>query len=185
MKRKPTVNFHSIEDLVSSNTSVSSSSFNDSGNYSSFNPSTFVETSLATQNVSHESSGNETSENNDDKENAKQDKKFRTSFSDEQKKLLDFYFNKNPYPDPRETEDMSAHLGLAEHVIKVWFQTRRSRDKKRKFSRDNNARLAARKQVNSEQIQSTPLIANLEYLKAAAALNVFACNFCGNNFPHF
>ena len=70
-------------------------------------------------------------------------------------------------------------------IFKYIFQTRRSRDKKRKFSRDNNARLAARKQVNSEQIQSTPLIANLEYLKAAAALNVFASNFCGNNFPHF
>ena len=183
VKRKPTVNFHSIEDLVSSNTSVSSSLYNDSGNYSSFNPSTLVETSLVSQNISHVSFNNETSENNDDKENAKQDKKFRTSFSEEQKKLLDFYFNKNPYPDPRETEDMSVHLGLAEHVIKVWFQNRRSRDKQRKFSRENNARLAARK-VNNEHIPSTPLIANLEYLKAAAALNVFASNFCGNNFPY-
>jgi len=122
----------------------------------------------------------------DDKENTKLDnKKFRTSFTEEQKKLLDFYFNKNPYPDPRETEDMSAHLGLPEHVIKVWFQNRRSRDKQRKFSRENNARLAAKKQINNEQIQSTPLISNLQYFQAAAALNAFASNIYGYSNNHF
>jgi len=160
------------------------SSFNDSGNYSYYNPSSLVETSYITQNIKNESSNQETMY--DDKENTKLDnKKFRTSFTEEQKKLLDFYFNKNPYPDPRETEDMSAHLGLPEHVIKVWFQNRRSRDKQRKFSRENNARLAAKKQINNEQIQSTPLISNLQYFQAAAALNAFASNIYGYSNNHF
>ena len=62
-------------------------------------------------------------------------KKIRTSFSDQQKSMLEFYFEYNPYPDPKETEDISDKLSLTENVVKVWFQNKRSRDKQRKFSR--------------------------------------------------
>jgi hypothetical protein len=48
--------------------------------------------------------------------------------------MLDQYFRRNPYPDPRETEDLSTQLNLPENVIKVWFQNKRSRDKQRKSS---------------------------------------------------
>ena len=53
--------------------------------------------------------------------------------------MLEQYFRRNPYPDPRETEDLSKQLVLPENVIKVWFQNKRSRDKQRKFSKDNKA----------------------------------------------
>ena len=41
--------------------------------------------------------------------------------------MLEQYFRRNPYPDPRETEDLSKQLNLPENVIKVWFQNKRSR----------------------------------------------------------
>lgn len=196
VKRKPTVNFHCIDDLVNGNGSTASnlSNCNDSGNYSSFYQSSQADTSHSFQNVSNETSNQEANEYSDDKENAKSmnkcdNKKFRTSFTDEQKKQLDNYFIANPYPDPKETEEMSAHLGLTENVIKVWFQNKRSRDKQRKFSRENNARLAAKKQLSNEQLQTSPLISNLQFLssqiyslKAAAALNAFASNM---HYPHY
>jgi len=113
--------------------------------------------------------------------------------------MLDYYFNQNPYPDPRETEDMSAHLALPENVIKVWFQNKRSRDKQRKFSRDNNSRVSKSNHYpttiptnknSNEHVNASPLIANLQLLsqlnnsfKAAAALQAFANN--NRHFPHF
>lgn len=172
VKRKPLVNFHSIEDIVYGGTSFNSSN-NDSGISQSFNSNQSKFT-----NESEEST-----EQNDDKENqtkstGKNDKKFRTTFTDEQKKMLDIYFSQNPYPDPKETEDMSLHLGLPENVIKVWFQNKRSRDKQRKFSRENNARrVEVAQQPNSVQQNFTqsPLIANLQFLsnqiKAAVAFS--------------
>jgi hypothetical protein len=93
-------------------------------------------------------------------------KKNRTTFTDHQKRMLDVYFIKNPYPDPKETEDLSQQLVLPENVIKVWFQNKRSRDKQRKFSH------ASRKLANgnsngsadNSSVYSSPLVANLQYL---------------------
>lgn len=183
--RKPAVNFHSIDDIVYGG-STNNHSNNDSGFsnslYQSMNQSAYNQTK------SNDLVSEEATDNNDDKENmrVKNDKKYRTTFSEEQKKLLDFYFAKNPYPDPRETEDMSQHLVLPENVIKVWFQNKRSRDKQRKFSRDNSSK--ASKQLNEQSINSSPLIANLQFLsnqinsmKAVAAFTALA----NNNFRHF
>lgn len=61
------------------------------------------------------------------KGNHNNNKKIRTSFSDQQKSMLEYYFEHNPYPDPKETEDISVKLSLTENVIKVWFQNKRSR----------------------------------------------------------
>jgi len=105
----------------------------------------------------------------EDKENKEtqngDNKKNRTTFTDHQKRMLDVYFSKNPYPDPKETEDLSQQLVLPENVIKVWFQNKRSRDKQRKFSHANrkltncNGSLA-----DNSNLYSSPLVANLQYL---------------------
>ena len=90
------------------------------------------------------------------------EKKVRTTFTDHQKKMLDVFFKKNPYPDPRETEELSQQLALPENVIKVWFQNKRSRDKQRKFSNKSAAKLQS--SMQSSQAFSSPLIANLHFL---------------------
>jgi len=94
----------------------------------------------------------------EDKENQvteyhKQDsKKLRTTFTDSQKQMLDEYFATNPYPDPKETEDLSNQLCLPENVIKVWFQNKRSRNKQRKST--NSKRIYA--------VQESSLVNNLK-----------------------
>ena len=96
------------------------------------------------------------------KSNSNKNKKVRTSFSDHQKSMLEYLFEYNPYPDPKETEDISIKLSLSESVVKVWFQNKRSRDKQRKFSRKST------KDKNS-QIYSLPkyaaLLKNLNLLR--------------------
>jgi hypothetical protein len=172
------------------NGGTSFSSCNDSGvcnSYQSFD---------STPQIYNQNDEQEDKENLSKSNNKLDNKKYRTTFSEEQKKQLDFYFNQNPYPDPRETEDMSAHLGLPENVIKVWFQNKRSRDKQRKFSRENNSRVNKTNQFSTNNTNeqplnnASPLIVNLQLLtqlnnsfKAAAALQAFANN--NRNFSHF
>ena len=94
--RRPRVNFHSIEDLASSynnsDSGYSSSSYSD-----------------------------ETDEIKEEKWSTKRSagKQFRTTFTEHQKRSLDEYFKRNPYPDPRDTEEISNQLLLPEIVIKV------------------------------------------------------------------
>ena len=113
---KPRVNFHSIADLIGSPSEPSSCS------------GYFSNDSVSSPAI-------------DNKENIiiTGKKNNRTTFSDYQKQQLDVYFQVNPYPDPRETEELSKKLDLGEAVIKVWFQNKRSRDKQRKFSHANRA----------------------------------------------
>ena len=90
-----------------------------------------------------------------------------------QKQQLEVFFQRNPYPDPRETEEMSAQLGLGEAVIKVWFQNKRSRDKQRKFSHANRAAMRAALSVNPQSkenvsvqfgVSSSPILSNIQML---------------------
>lgn len=136
---KPKVNFHSIEDLALSN-SVKHDfglSLNDSGFMSSlmssfltssFTCSTPCNTSNHTRHLNKEPS----EENNDSRNQYNDGKKLRTTFTENQKSRLEEYFSINPYPDPKETEDLSQNLNLPESVIKVWFQNKRSRNKQKK-----------------------------------------------------
>ena len=110
------------------------------------------------ENSESHSLSSQTAKNQDGNE-----KKVRTTFTDHQKKMLDVFFKKNPYPDPRETEELSQQLVLPENVIKVWFQNKRSRDKQRKFSNKNAAKHQA-SSVQPAQAFSSPLIANLHFL---------------------
>ncbi len=73
---------------------------------------------------------------------------------------MDIYFNKNPYPDPSETQELSEQLVLPENVIKVWFQNKRSRDKQRKFSHSNrmlNKLAVLKSNTVSQAITSSPI----------------------------
>lgn len=154
---KPKVNFHSIADLIGSpsvRTAKAQDSMGSSG-YASNNDSGIASHSGTPKGV--------------DKEN---DKKLRTTFTDYQKQQLDIYFQHNPYPDPRETEELSQRLGLGEAVIKVWFQNKRSRDKTRKFSHKNRAAMRALENTgkgNTKQVSSlysSPIYNNLQVLSS-------------------
>ncbi len=157
VKREPRVNFHSIADLIGS-PSVRDNKIEvsiGSSGYSSNNDSGIV--------------GTPKQDKFSDKEN---DKKLRTTFTDYQKQQLEIYFEQNPYPDPRETEDMSQRLGLGEAVIKVWFQNKRSRDKSRKFSHKNRAAMRALENSSKGNLQSatslysSPIYKNLQVLSS-------------------
>ncbi|CAF0971301.1 unnamed protein product [Brachionus calyciflorus] len=153
---KPKVNFHSIADLVGSES-------DDSG---------FQSLATSVKESPVVSFKQKLDEAEQDKENSKKcdnGKKFRTTFTEEQKLALDAYFQKNPYPDPKETEDLSQQLVLPENVIKVWFQNKRSRDKQRKFSSKSR-----KSQVQSQDHSQTasPIVANLQLLQSR--LNQYA-----------
>lgn len=160
LKSKPKVNFHSIDDLVGEKSPQS----NDSGFQSLVN-------SINQTPILSQSDFKQKLDEDDDKENSKKcdnGKKFRTTFSEEQKLALDAYFQKNPYPDPKETEELSQELVLPENVIKVWFQNKRSRDKQRKFSAKSKKTCA---QEQSSYV-SSPIVANLQLLQSR--LNQYA-----------
>lgn len=170
---KPRVNFHSIEDLATSEcsssencSSSSSESMVDSGFCSYSNQSqkqTADESDSEDIEVSDSNKENSSTRKND----AASNKKLRTSFTELQKRALDVYFQRNPYPDPRETEELSQQLALPENVIKVWFQNKRSRDKQRKFSHKSKALLLnsdSSASFNNHSYSSSPLVANLQML---------------------
>lgn len=168
---KPRVNFHSIEDLA---TSESSSPENFSSSSESMVDSGFCSYSNQSQKQTADESDSEdievsdsNKENSTRKNDATNNKKLRTSFTEVQKRALDVYFQRNPYPDPRETEELSQQLALPENVIKVWFQNKRSRDKQRKFSHKSKALLLnsdSSVSFNNHSYSSSPLVANLQML---------------------
>ncbi len=178
--RKARVNFHSIEDIVYGGNDVPSRTSEIEHNDSGF--SSFHSSKMSTPSIVQESSENmdeASSDIEEDKENqqlanktnanSNDGKKVRTSFTDDQKKALDVYFRKNPYPDPKETEDLSKQLVLPENVIKVWFQNKRSRDKQRKFSNRGNHKS---QMENKNFATSSPIVANLQLL--TSRLNSYA-----------
>lgn len=178
-QRKPSVNFHSIDDIVYGGYT----SQNDSGFASSIN-TTKSPTSVRVSSVVCENK-----ENSSSRESIDNSKKVRTTFTDHQKNMLDVYFRKNPYPDPSETEELSRQLVLPENVIKVWFQNKRSRDKQRQFSHAysksknmlKNQGIFKKDAHSAASIYDSPLVANLKNISskfnsytAAAAIAAFA-----------
>lgn len=143
---KPRVNFHSIADLIGSPSESSSCS------------GYFSNDSVASPPITKENKENIPSKG----------KNNRTAFSDYQKQQLEVYFQVNPYPDPRETEELSKRLELGEAVIKVWFQNKRSRDKQRKFSHANRAaRRAITNNLNKNAaMMGSPIMNNLQMLSS-------------------
>ncbi|ESO94549.1 hypothetical protein LOTGIDRAFT_100384, partial [Lottia gigantea] len=54
----------------------------------------------------------------------------RTYFSDESLDRLETVFNENPYPDIVQREALGLECGVTEARIQVWFQNRRSRNRR-------------------------------------------------------
>lgn len=129
--RRPRVNFHSIDDLASPAEHSMERSETDSGLGSSWSASVLTNTTHQHQNVNIKSSCDESASEDVSDENKENGvggeetkgvsggKKIRTTFTEQQKRSLDEYFQRNPYPDPRETEELSQQLVLPENVIKV------------------------------------------------------------------
>ena len=178
-KKTPRVNFHSIEDIVyGGDTSKCNESIvhNDSG-FSSFHDSKSFSPVVEQKNDAEEyaSDIDEDKENNtSDSKKTIDSKKVRTTFTEEQKKALDVYFRKNPYPDPKETEELSHHLSLPENVIKVWFQNKRSRDKQRKFSTKSQFKNQQQQQIFNT---SSPIVNNLQLLSSRINSYMTMANF--------
>ncbi|XP_075251782.1 LIM/homeobox protein Lhx9-like isoform X2 [Convolutriloba macropyga] len=57
-------------------------------------------------------------------------KRSRTTFSEDQLKVLQANFNMNSNPDGQDLERIASQTGLSKRVIQVWFQNARSRQKK-------------------------------------------------------
>jgi hypothetical protein len=134
-------------------------SSNDSGYLSTFINSILYQQTFSNTSYSLINNYNSKSNQHEDKENqildTKQDsKKLRTTFTETQKQMLDEYFAMNPYPDPKETEDLSNQLSLAENVIKVWFQNKRSRNKQRKSTNSKRIYAVQESLVNNLKIFS-------------------------------
>lgn len=174
-KRKPRVNFHSIDDLANSEDSgiASNVSSNMSKSTNESSPALIQsQFNKKLDEVEQEEEEKENIENNKKQQLNENGKKFRTTFTDQQKKALEVYFQKNPYPDPKETEDLSQQLVLPENVIKVWFQNKRSRDKQRKFSHKSRQQNNTSTNVENNVYNQSPIVANLQLL--TSRLNTYA-----------
>ena len=57
-------------------------------------------------------------------------KRSRTTFSEDQLKVLQANFNLDSNPDGQDLERIAQQTGLSKRVIQVWFQNARSRQKK-------------------------------------------------------
>ncbi|XP_064609586.1 homeobox protein Hox-D5-like [Liolophura sinensis] len=58
-------------------------------------------------------------------------KKARTSYSAEQIRTLENAFEENAYPDYDKLEELAKTLGVTERKVKVWFQNKRARWRKK------------------------------------------------------
>ncbi|CAG2194840.1 unnamed protein product [Mytilus edulis] len=58
-------------------------------------------------------------------------KKVRTNYSPSQVQALEKIFHENPYPEPETMEMLASDLNIPEAKIKVWFQNKRARWRRR------------------------------------------------------
>ncbi|XP_052778733.1 pituitary homeobox x-like [Mya arenaria] len=61
----------------------------------------------------------------------KKKKLVRTSYTNEQIQTLLKIFHENPYPDSEHMEDIAKEFGVPDNKIKIWFQNRRARWRRR------------------------------------------------------
>lgn len=168
--KKPRVNFHSIEDIVNGgntkgkldisqlngNKTKSCKLEEDTIDDSGFQSLSNITNSIGTPSLVKTPKATfkkildtvENSENQSPDSDSSNGKKIRTTFTDQQKWMLDQYFRKNCYPDPMEIEDLSQSLNLPESVIKVWFQNKRSRNKQKKPTSSGNNEQTTKMQQN-------------------------------------
>ncbi|XP_062589215.1 homeobox protein invected-like [Saccostrea cucullata] len=58
-------------------------------------------------------------------------KKARTNYTPQQVHTLEKVFHENPYPDAEKMEELSKELEISESKLKVWFQNKRARWRRR------------------------------------------------------
>ncbi|WAQ96394.1 PITX3-like protein [Mya arenaria] len=61
----------------------------------------------------------------------KRKKLVRTCYTNEQIQILMKMFHENPYPDSEQMEDMAKEFGVPDNKIKIWFQNKRARWRRR------------------------------------------------------
>ncbi|KAF7623604.1 Homeobox domain protein [Meloidogyne graminicola] len=65
-----------------------------------------------------------------DKNDLKEEKRFRINFSEEQIELLESVFSSSHYPDNITRKELAQKTGLSVDRITVWFQNRRAKFRK-------------------------------------------------------
>ncbi|XP_045207028.2 pituitary homeobox 1-like [Mercenaria mercenaria] len=65
-------------------------------------------------------------------------KKARTNYTNEQVQTLLKIFHENPYPDSEMMEDIAKDLSINEKQVKIWFQNKRARWRRRVNDNKNN-----------------------------------------------
>ncbi|KAH3694342.1 pituitary homeobox 1-like [Dreissena polymorpha] len=79
------------------------------------------------------------SESSGDKESDKKSKKpARTNYTKEQLKSLMTIFHENPYPDSEMMENIAKDFGVKDTNIKIWFQNKRARWRRRVENMNNS-----------------------------------------------
>ncbi|XP_052777398.1 pituitary homeobox 2-like [Mya arenaria] len=61
----------------------------------------------------------------------KKKKLVRTCYTNEQIQILMKMFHENPYPDSEQMEEMAKEFGVPDNKIKIWFQNKRARWRRR------------------------------------------------------
>ncbi|KAF8373097.1 hypothetical protein PRIPAC_79526, partial [Pristionchus pacificus] len=74
-------------------------------------------------------------------------KRARTTFSEQQLRALDDNYRRDGYVTGEKRAKLAESLGLTDTQVKVWFQNRRTKDRKRKGSDDEET---TKKQKNSD-----------------------------------
>ncbi|WAQ96599.1 ARX-like protein, partial [Mya arenaria] len=65
------------------------------------------------------------------REDRKKKKLVRTCYTNEQIQTLLKMFHDNPYPDSEQMEDIAQKFGVPDNKIKIWFQNKRARWRRR------------------------------------------------------
>ncbi|KAK0425522.1 hypothetical protein QR680_009244 [Steinernema hermaphroditum] len=88
----------------------------------------------------------------------RKNKRIRTAFSPSQLVHLEKAFESNHYVIGNERKQLASKLALTETQVKVWFQNRRTKQKRVKVSGSSSESAAARSSAESSSGQSSPRI---------------------------
>ncbi|KFM74570.1 Homeotic protein empty spiracle, partial [Stegodyphus mimosarum] len=92
-------------------------------------------------------------------------KRIRTAFTASQLMKLESAFDKNHYVTGNERKQLADNLGLSETQVKVWFQNRRTKQKRKDIEdrerNEKNHSLSINKQIDASSTHSSASNLNL------------------------